>query len=144
MTTSVQDLGNNEYRNRHRFQQLVLNLRLPTIITPRYIPRKATKLFIEKNQEENQHEQINRYSDWGTNTGIVLDVANITPPQTHIKNTQTPNNLSLKLIFHEGIKLERIHSGTHKLLIKNTGNSQQIDGEKSPAFLSTQSQTMDC
>ncbi len=117
--------------DRVKYDQHIFSLRLPTTLTPRYIPGKALKLNIQ----ENKNVLINQHSGWGVNTDSVPDATDITPPQIHAKDTQTPNDFSLKLTLNAGIKLDRIHSETHELLIQNQSTKPSISLKNQTALM---------
>ena len=91
------------------------SLRMPTTITPRYIPGKS--LIV--NLQEEQDVQINHASGWGINTDIVADASLITPPQTHAEEHHIDHHFSLKLNLHAGVELTEIGSSTHAISINH-------------------------
>ena len=101
--------------DRVSYQQNKFSLRLPTTFTPRYTPGKKLHL----NLEETENISIDEQSGWGINTDIVPDANQITPPQIHAQNTQTPNRFRFKLELDAGVELEKIHSQTHAIAIQN-------------------------
>ena len=130
---SVANIGPNEeivaeltFVNKVHFENNLFSLRLPTTITPRYIPgvvgtkniteiQTALEEQIEKVVKEQQHVQANSVSGWASNTALVIDANDITPPQTHSTGSQVSNQFSLALSINAGLNLQRVHSQTHQI-----------------------------
>lgn len=106
-----------------RYDQQQFSLRIPTTITPRYIPGNP----IELNIEETQDVEINTHTGWGVNTNIVPDATAITPPQKHTQSIETTSRFSLQLNLNAGVDLERIFSQSHEIAIdQDNDNSKAI------------------
>ena len=108
--------------DRVKYDQHIFSLRLPTTLTPRYTPGKKLQI----NLEEIKDVPINEQSGWGVNTNIVPDANEITPPQVHTQDTQTPNGFRFRLNLDAGIALERIHSETHEVKVTQSSNKQTL------------------
>ncbi len=99
------------------------SLRLPTTLTPRYIPGNPIKLAIK----EDANVTVNATTGWASNSDIVADAASITPPQTHRVTDKTSQLFSLGLALNAGIELASINSLSHTINTQfKTSNKQQV------------------
>ena len=101
--------------NRVRYDQQVFSLRLPTTLTPRFIPGALNQKHVKLDLEETQDVAINTTSGWGANTDIVSDAAGITPPQKHATSDEISNHFSFELTLNAGVELANIVSKTHAI-----------------------------
>ena len=129
---SVANIGPNEevvteltLVNNVHFENNTFSLRLPTTITPRYIPNATTKQTsseeienalnssISKVISNSKEIDLNTSTGWATNTARVIDASDITPPQTHDIGQQTSHHFSLSLSVNAGLPLQTVNSQTH-------------------------------
>ena len=105
-----------------RYENDTFSLRLPTTLTPRYIPNAAIKLNAEQQaQFENelrsqQDVEISSGMGWAANNTRVDDANDITPPQTHGVDTQASHYFSLDLSIKSGLDLQQVSSDSHKIV----------------------------
>jgi len=123
---AVANIGPNEevvteltFVNKVHFEDNVFSLRLPTTITPRYIPgdemQKALDEQIREAVEEAKNVEVNSVSGWASNTTRVNDANDITPPQTNSIGNQASHNFSLTLSVNPGLNLQSLDSKTHQV-----------------------------
>jgi Ca-activated chloride channel family protein len=118
------------------YQNDTFSLRLPTTLTPRYIPNAPIKLSPEQRLkrekqlhselEENQHVDISTGNGWAANTARVPDANNITPPQTYSNTGQTSHRFSLDLVVKSGLNLQSISSDSHPISYHESGTEISI------------------
>ncbi len=97
-----------------RFDHGVFSLRLPTTLTPRYIPGYPIVATIDgKEFVAEQSLTIDTASGWSQNTDQVPDAANVTPPQIRSTDSQNSHLFSIALTLDAGIPLAEITSTTH-------------------------------
>ena len=114
-------ITNITFIDRVHYENDTFSLRLPTTITPRYIPGAPIKsilqaqLELEQQFEESSHEQNIEQFGWAANTDSVSDASAITPPQTHATDGETPNLFSLALSINAGLDLHTVSSQTHNI-----------------------------
>jgi len=117
-----------------KFEDNTFSLRLPTTITPRYIPNALIKSsnaeveeslteLINAKLSEESNDQNNTISGWATNNNRVTDASSITPPQTHSTGSQTSHHFTLSLSVNAGLPLQSITSNTHKIQSNTFGNN---------------------
>ena len=143
---SVANIGPNEqveteltFVETVQYEGDTFSLRLPTTITPRYIPGKTISPEqvqkieqvlddkIEQALKEQQNVKINTGSGWAANTTRVIDANDITPPQTHSIGDQASHKFSLALSVNAGISLQSITSETHGISSNNlSDNSVEV------------------
>lgn len=95
------------------------SLRLPTTLTPRYIPGKplvGTELLEQSFQADGK--------GWAKNTDEVADASKITPPQTYADNGS--NQISLNIRIHPGMNLDEIHSPTHEVVWQQLSDLYEV------------------
>ena len=103
------------------FDNNQFSLRLPTTLTPRYIPGAPIKLSqeIEENIQqqltEQSNVQINPNIGWATSTNSVPDADQITPIQIRPENEQTTHLFSLNLSLNSGLALQDVISDSHTI-----------------------------
>lgn len=112
--------------DRVRYDQQIFSLRLPTTLTPRFIPGAIKQQPVKLDIEETQNVAINTASGWGSNTDVVPDAADITPPQKHATSDEISNRFRFELTLNAGVALAKITSDTHEIAI-----SEFIDHESS-------------
>jgi len=126
--------------NKVRYQDETFSLRLPTTLTPRYIPgatiasiRQAQQTIEQQFSEEKNEQTIDNTgwasSDeggWSANTDRVNDASAITPPQVHATRNQTNNLFSLALSLDAGLDLQMVDSTTHQIS-NNFISSKQVE-----------------
>ncbi len=93
-------------------------LRLPTTLTPRFIPGKAIR-----SESARETIPIQAGSGWALDTDEVPDASAITPPQIREPSDDdiaaTSNRFSLDLDIQAGLTLASVNSVTHGLSIEN-------------------------
>ena len=121
------------YIDQVNFENNQFSLRLPTTLTPRYIPGAPIKISkeIEENIEQQLKEQtnveINPTIGWATNTTSVPDADQITPIQIHPEVEQTTHLFSLNLSLNSGLALQSIDSASHSIAHRiNNDKTTQI------------------
>jgi len=126
--------------NKVRYQDETFSLRLPTTLTPRYIPgatiasiRQAQQTIEQQFSEEKNEQTIDNTgwasSDeggWSANTDRVNDASAITPPQVHATRNQANNLFSLALSLDAGLDLQMVDSTTHQIS-NNFISSKQVE-----------------
>ena len=107
--------------NKVNYENDTFSLRLPTTLTPRYIPGAAIKSIRAAQQQlqeqftgENNVQTISS-SGWATDTDRVDDASAITPPQVHASTNQANNLFSLALSLNAGLDLQILESNTHQI-----------------------------
>ncbi len=127
-------IANITFIDRVRYQNDNFSLRLPTTLTPRYIPNASTglneeqrKLF-ERELGSNAHVKINTQHGWAANNNRVPDASDITPPQTHSLLSQTSHRFSLDLTLRLGLELQQVSSPSHTISsnFSNTPNANEV------------------
>lgn len=118
------------YVDKVYFENGIFSTRLPTTITPRYIPGAPLKLnkdaqqALEESLNRNNEIEINSQHGWSANTDRVSDASDITPPQTHAFTDQTTHHFSLSLSLNAGIALQSVTSDSHLIDVNETNNDQ--------------------
>jgi len=112
--------------DRVRYEQQIFSLRFPTTLTPRFIPGAIKQQPVELDLEETQDVTINATSGWGSNTNIVPDAADITPPQKHATSDEISNRFRFELNLNAGVELANIASGTHEIAIEELTANQSL------------------
>ena len=122
--------------DRVNYQNDAFSLRLPTTLTPRYIPNAPINLSPEQRHQreqqlhselkENQHVDISTGNGWAANTARVPDANNITPPQTYGNAGQTSHRFSLDLVVKSGLNIESINSDSHPISYHEFGSEISI------------------
>lgn len=117
--------------DRVRYQNDTFSLRLPTTLTPRYIPNAPIVLSHEQRQQlaqtlqtelrENSNVEISTSNGWAANTARVPDANAITPPQVHSNADQTSHRFSLDLVIKSGLNLEQVISSSHPISYHDNG-----------------------
>ncbi|MGK0373549.1 MAG: Ca-activated chloride channel family protein [Arenicella sp.] len=108
----------------------LFSLRLPTTLTPRYVPNASTSLSKQQQQQLEQdlrseaNVKVNTGFGWATNNHRVGDASDITPPQTHRLIPQTSHRFSLDLSLRLGLDLQNISSPSHP--IASTVNASEV------------------
>ena len=111
------------------FEDNTFSLRLPTTITPRYIPNATSNSLTSKELEKEIENalnksienavsgpsvvNINEASGWAVNNSRVTDANEITPPQTNNTGLQTSHYFNLSLSVNAGLPLQSVTSQTH-------------------------------
>ena len=108
--------------DRVNFKDDTFSLRLPTTLTPRYIPGAVIKhINLVKQELENagligeQDETIINKSGWSVNTDRVGDASDITPPQSYLTGSKTDHLFTLDLSIDAGLNLHTVASNTHRI-----------------------------
>jgi Ca-activated chloride channel family protein len=129
------------------YQNGLFSLRLPTTITPRYVPNASNGLtkqqqlnFEEELEQELRREvdvEINTGHGWAANNNRVGDASNITPPQTHSIVSQTSHRFSLDLSLRLGLDLQSVSSPSHPISsdFYNNKSSKKSGSESSSEVL---------
>lgn len=107
-----------------QYDQGQLSLRIPTTVTPRYIPGKAFNHYQTTNNEEVPTIAINTSSGWARPTNQVPDAHLITPFMTAIKNASP---LTLNATINAGMVLDTIESVYHPATIAQEQNTYTIE-----------------
>ncbi|MCP8899523.1 marine proteobacterial sortase target protein [Gilvimarinus xylanilyticus] len=87
-------------------------LRLPTTLTPRYIPGISHAEF------QPEGEVQTGASGWALPTAEVPDAPQITPPQWHSPAGEILNPMTLDVHLDAGMPLAQVGSATHKLAVQ--------------------------
>jgi Ca-activated chloride channel family protein len=112
------------------YQNELFSLRLPTTLTPRYVPNASAKLSTQQQQQLEQdlrreaNVEVNTGLGWAANNRRVDDASNITPPQTYSLVSQTSHRFSLDLSLRLGLDLQSVSSPSHP--IASTVNSREV------------------
>ena len=115
------------------YKDETFSLRLPTTLTPRYVPGAAIKPIDLVKQELDisnlvgeQHATIINHSGWSANTDSVSDASAITPPQNYPTGDKTDHLFTLALSIDAGLNLLTVASSTHRIT-SNFNSSSQVD-----------------
>ncbi len=107
-----------------QYDQGQLSLRIPTTITPRYIPGTAFQHYQSNNNEPVPALSVNASSGWARPTDQVPDAHLITPFMTAIKYASP---LTLNATINAGMALDTIESVYHPAAIEQTQNTYSIN-----------------
>ena len=110
------------YVEKARFRDGEFSLRLPTTLTPRYIPGQP----IEVNVEEEGELIVETGFGWAMDTDEVPDASHITPEQIRPAENENTNMFSIDLQLKAGMKLARLDSTSHELDIERKSKVQRI------------------
>jgi Ca-activated chloride channel family protein len=107
------------------------SLRLPTTLTPRFIPGKPvsnTQLpeLIETELIPNQGMHAHPLHGWSLNTDQVDDASQITPWQISQPGHPGSHQFSLSLTLNSGIALENVTSATHAINVFKDEKSENV------------------
>ncbi|MFT5573741.1 MAG: Ca-activated chloride channel family protein [Cryomorphaceae bacterium] len=146
---SVANIGPNEtivatltYVSKVEYQNNTFSLTLPSTLTPRYIPGAPIKLALGLQSElsarlqEQANIEVDGNTGWASNTDLVQDAADITPPQRYAFDSQSTHRFSLSLKINAGLSLYSISSATHAL------NEAEIDSNIYQLELANQTELM--
>ncbi|MEM7196404.1 MAG: marine proteobacterial sortase target protein [Pseudomonadota bacterium] len=115
-----------------RFDSGRFSLRLPTTLTPRYIPGRPLKPTVLDALGETEMEVeeivIDPNSGWSGNTDAVPDAADITPFQTRQTEQQSSHRFSFELSLNAGFALDNISSTTHGIDIRQPDSQGHVYG----------------
>lgn len=120
------------YVDRVHFENGIFSTRLPTTLTPRYIPGTAIKLnkqaqqALEESLNSNNEIEINSQHGWSANTDRVPDANHITPPQAHTFADQTTHHFTLSLSLNSGMTLQSLTSDSHQIDVSQSESKQKI------------------
>lgn len=127
------------YIERVDFSHQEFSWRLPTTITPRYIPRKAKQnpqyepaLMLDNQENSTQltskAEPIAFHSEfgWAKATDQVPDAHLITPPMLLGADNYPQNTISISINLNTGLSLATIDSPYHDINIKKNQNQHSI------------------
>lgn len=109
------------FLNKVDYQNGLFSLRLPTTLTPRYIPGaaltsiQAAQQLLKTRLANESIETLIDESGWSANTDQVPDASAITPPQKHATLEQINNLFSLSLSVNAGFDLQSVSSETHAI-----------------------------
>ncbi len=115
-----------------RYENGLFEWRLPTTLTPRYIPGKPVSAnrhnTLDLNESPSQlklipSEIITKTNGWAFPTDQVPDAHLITPPMT---NKSSSNTLALEITLNSGIELSEINSLYHDIQIKKNKKKHQV------------------
>ena len=123
-------VANITFIDKVKYENETFSLRLPTTLTPRYFPgnvitesildKETNNEFVKQQSKQlpscNQKFEINEHSAWASNTDLVCDASDISPPQTHFQPAQTTNLFSLKLLLDAGLPLVSVDSNSHTIV----------------------------
>ncbi len=146
-----QVVANITFIDKVKYENEIFSLRLPTTLTPRYIPRLAITSNNSDLQDNNaltneqskhlpscnQSIEITEQSGWASNTYMVCDASRITPSQTHFQPGQTTNLFSLNLVLNPGLPLVSVDSNSHTII------SQFLDKNRVELSLANGKEAMD-
>ena len=107
------------------YQDGQFSLRLPTTLTPRYIP--GNTLIGSDSLAESYQTNA---SGWAVNTTEVTDASRITPPQT---DSEGINQISIEVRLQPGMNLTKIHSPSHAVIWKQLSDIYEITLQKKNA-----------
>lgn len=99
-----------------RYDQGRFELRLPTTLTPRFIPGVAnhnTELLLQGN-------------GWASNTDQVSDAANITPPQISAARTGS-HQAEIQVELMPGFEVTQLQSPYHSIATQQHGNRYHVE-----------------
>ena len=101
------------------------SLRLPTTLTPRFIPGKPLSLFDFEDTEFVAEEtmELDPTSGWARPTDQVTDAPEITPFQISSPADPDSHRFSLNLLIKPGIPIDQFSSMTHGISIKDVNDS---------------------
>lgn len=118
-------------------------LRLPTTLTPRFIPGKPLKAMeVTRSEEDFVPEKalsIDSGTGWSLNTDRVPDASQITPSQVLKPELSGSHQFSLNLTLDAGLSLSTISSVSHALDI----SSSPVDPSRQRIRLSNGLESMD-
>ena len=102
-----------------KYDSGLFSLRLPTTITPRFIPGQPAGFQLAQHGEV---EVVSPYG-WASDTAQVRDASQITPPQTRVSEGSVANRFSLDLKINSGLPLASIESASHQVDITDLGGN---------------------
>lgn len=108
------------YSQQVLYEQGECRLRMPTTLTPRYIPGVSSAELLERAQVKTSA------SGWALPTDLVADAHLITPPQHHVQPGNVLNPMEIDIRLEPGMALTRVESATHKLQIDRQHQDYQI------------------
>lgn len=115
------------YVEKAHFRDGEFSLRLPTTLTPRYIPGQPLISDLkEVNIEEEGELIVESGFGWAQDTDEVPDASHITPEQIRPAKHENTNMFSIDLQLKAGMKLARLDSTSHELNIDKKGKVQRI------------------
>ena len=108
------------YVERVDYKDREFSLRLPTTLTPRYIPGVPIAKVIDIEIDKVDHFEI-RNNGWAANTTLVPDANAITPPQVHTADLEvgepgSSHQFSLSLTIDAGMPLESMVSANYSVV----------------------------
>ncbi|MBV1884485.1 MAG: marine proteobacterial sortase target protein [Pseudomonadales bacterium] len=118
------------------YQNGEFSLRLPTTITPRYIPARSREVIQGSELNEEDESELNtvasdvsvagtidKNTGWLSSTVQEEDHLSIFPPMTNTGNSQT---MRLQMRIDAGFPLEYVHSLYHPVQVSNTDTLYQL------------------
>ncbi len=110
------------------YENGAFSMRLPTTLTPRFIPGNPLppRIFAEEEIEKTGSLQITDGVGWASNTDEVPDAVDITPPQVLASEVSGSHQFSLDLTLNAGIPLTNISSLTHAIQITEPTSGEQL------------------
>lgn len=99
------------YSQQVLYEQGEFRLRMPTTLTPRYIPGVTRSDLLES-------AQINPSTNgWALPTDQVVDAHLISPPQRHVQSAALLNPIEIDIRLEPGMALTTVESASHRLQI---------------------------
>ena len=121
------------YQHQVRYQSSEFEWRLPTTITPRYIPGvPLAKKYLDDSKVEPSINDINsighaiNINGWGMATTEVPDGHLITPFMQAPKPGQLTNPISINITLNSGLNLSHINSPYHEITIQKQNGIHSI------------------
>jgi Ca-activated chloride channel family protein len=107
------------------------SLRLPTTLTPRFIPGKSVSIeqsphLIETELTPDQTMHVHPLNGWSLNTDQVDDASQITPWQISQPGHAGSHQFSLTLTLNSGIALKNVASATHAIDVFKDEKTEHI------------------
>lgn len=108
------------YSQQVLYEQGEFRLRMPTTLTPRFIPGVSSADLLE-------NAQVNTsVNGWALPTDRVADAHLITPPQRHVPPGTLLNPMEIDIRLEPGMALARVESASHHLHIDRHNLDYQI------------------
>ena len=104
-----------------RYDNGQFSLRLPTTLTPRYMPGSAAASNSVV-QDDGQVVPLQSGNGWASNTAAVPDAARISPPQTRASSGQ---NYSVDINLNSGLPLAKV-TGSQALVVSNSNGRHHV------------------
>lgn len=100
------------YSQQVLYDQGEFRLRMPTTLTPRYIPGVTRADLLESAQIRTSN------NGWALPTDQVVDAHLLTPPQRHVQPGTLLNPIEIDIRLEPGMALTKVESASHRLQIE--------------------------